>query len=222
MTVTPAELKLPFETRVPGSPDPVKVECTVSLELKFDPDWKEIGEWIAEKAADEAAIDAGVSLGFVAAGALTIFSALYLIATSDEVSKKTDEEWHFLQDFSAGYQQAMQGKLGRNDRPPSDTASGGTQGMARAFEFIDGQAKAPEPALLRQAAARDFYREAADQVWEPVRTRAIQDYWDEHWFQRTLYGETPEENRYFREFLHVFDAMLENFLGHSFPGSRSG
>lgn len=177
-----------------------KLELKGNVELSFEPDWARIGSWLLEQLATEAAVEGAILFGFLAAGASVVALYVYTIMTAGEIAERVDAAAAALRGATRAYEALMTG----GESPGGAGADIG----AREAEKALAQAKVPLPSVYEENKKKDLSQEAYNVLAPQVRKAAIDDYWEEHWFERWVAGPEGHGSGGFRTFKRVLDAAI--------------
>jgi Domain of unknown function (DUF4157) len=156
-----------------------QLKASPTVAVSIAPNKEKIAEWLLEKLGEEAAADVALAASLIAGGVLTIGTAIYQIATSDEIPNRMDAAVGKCKKYCHGWVAGAQGISG-----------GSAAGHAAGAKWLeDMKAKFP-PAIVKQKVAEsDLYHTAWNIAWPQIKEGAIAAYWKEHWLEHKIYGD---------------------------------
>lgn len=162
-----------------------KYEIKPMLEFKFEPNYEEIGKWLAQRFGQQAAAELGLAGGIVIAGVATIAAGIVTASLGSEVRERVELAIKYTNEFCDAYQMAVR---------EAKSGGGGSQwaaaGSAAGMKVIDqAKDKVPPEALKEEAQKRDLRGEAFNIAFPQIREALLQNYRDEHYIEWAVYGE---------------------------------
>ncbi|MEQ8973194.1 MAG: DUF4157 domain-containing protein [Coleofasciculus sp. C1-SOL-03] len=198
---TSAEFQLAAFQHTTSDGNTYKVEAKPKLEFEFEPNPVYIGKWVARNLGKVIATQVGLTSSIIAAGVLTIGFGLYQIATSGEITERTEFAVKKCKNYCKSAQNVIQGK-------EPITEAGGPEGAAAARKILAGlNQKFPPELVTAEAKKLPIYTNAWGVAWPLIKQKAIADYWDDHKFEHFVYGDKGAGNGGFRTFKRVLDAV---------------
>ncbi len=162
-----------------------KYEIKPILEFKFEPNYEEIGKWLAQRFGTQAAAELGVAGGIVLAGVATIAAAVVTASLGSEVRERVELSIKYTNEFCDAYQMAV-----REAKSGGGTSQWAAAGSAAGMKLIEqAKDKVPPEALKEEAQKRDLRSEAFAIAFPQIREALLQNYREEHYVEWWVYGE---------------------------------
>lgn len=162
-----------------------KYEIKPILEFKFEPNYEEIGKWLAQRFGTQAAAELGLAGGIVLAGVATIAAAVVTASLGSEVRERVELSIKYTNEFCDAYQMAV-----REAKSGGGTSQWAAAGSAAGMKLIEqAKDKVPPEALKEEAQKRDLRSEAFGIAFPQIREALLQNYREEHYVEWWVYGE---------------------------------
>ncbi len=162
-----------------------KYEIKPILEFKFEPNYEEIGKWLAQRFGTQAAAELGLAGGIVLAGVATIAAAVVTASLGSEVRERVELSIKYTNEFCDAYQMAV-----REAKSGGGTSQWAAAGSAAGMKLVEqAKDKVPPEALKEEAQKRDLRSEAFGIAFPQIREALLQNYRDEHYIEWAVYGE---------------------------------
>jgi hypothetical protein len=181
-----------------------QVAATGSFGLDIKPDYIGIGRWALQQLTTLIASDVALMGSVIGGGVATIAMGVWEIATSGEVTERTERAASAAGSYVTGFLDGTGAPhVGRAKKDGNGYGAGLAAGKAWLAEM---SAKYP-PGMVKEIVARkagEIRTTAWNQVWPGVERRAWDEYWEEHGiFDRTFrgYGEGGPNYNNFRRVL---------------------
>jgi hypothetical protein len=194
-----ASVSIPsFKTTLPDGRE-FQLRYVPSVEAVFAPDTVKVAQWVGQQIAAVVTAEAAIGASILAGGLATIGFGLYQIATAGEIPARTEAAIGKCRSYAKGFVAAAKGQ-------PIPKSPGGAEGAAAGNQWIAGlRTRLPEAAIAEVLDGPDLYQMAWGQAWPQIKSKAISEYWEHHWFEKMVYGDDGAGNGGFRTFKRVLD-----------------
>lgn len=181
-----------------------QIAATGSFALDLKPDYLGIGRWALQQLATLITSDVALVGGVVGGGVATIAMGLWEIASSGEVTERTERAASAAGSYVTGF---LDGTGAPYAKRAKKDAGAHAQGVAAGKAWLAQMTEKYPPGMVQEIIGRkavEIRTTAWNQVWPGIEQRAWDEYWEAHGtFDRTFrgYGEGGPNYNNFRRVL---------------------
>jgi Domain of unknown function (DUF4157) len=178
-----------------------RLRARPKLKFEFRPDPVKIGQWVVDRMATVVATEVGLASAIIGAGVMTISAGLYQIATSGEITDRTEFAVQKCKNYCQSFINVLRGE------PPID-APGGAEGANAGSQYLSQLTQKYPPEIVKEEAKKqELYGTTWKDAWPKIKEQAIKDYWNNHGFEAFVTGGEGFGNGGFKTFKRVLDSV---------------
>ena len=197
---------VPFKGETRGPDGRIhKYEIKPVLEFKFEPNYAEIGRWLAQRYGQMAAGELALAAGFVLGGFATIAAGIVTAGLGEEVYGRVEQAIRNTNEFCSAYEATI-----RSGQTSGGSSQWATAGSTAGMRFLE-QSRSRVPVEAMQAAAQrhGIRGEAFALAFPQVREAMLKNYREQHYVEWWFYGEDGPGYKVLRSLL--YDPARLNF-----------
>jgi hypothetical protein len=164
---TSAEMKLLEIQHIAVDGKTYNIRAKPKIKFEFRPNPKEIGKWVIDRMATLVATEVGLASSVIGLGVLTIGAGLYQIATSGEITERTEFAVQKCKNYCLSFTNVLRGEAPIDDPGGAEGAIAGNQYLAELTQ------RYPQEMVKEEAGKQELYRTAWKEAWPKIKEQAI-------------------------------------------------
>lgn len=178
------KVKIPLIKDLPINDGQGVLSVEEEISISFTPNYKRIAQWISTRFAAAAAAEAIFVGGSVAVVVGSLVGLCITLADAKELGQIPDRVGHQIIAYAKGYNDAMHNQSNGIGWYYTEGLMDGSKQLTQALE----SGKAPPSVIMEEAAKKDYFWEAATTISQALKSAALQEWEETHWFDMNIDG----------------------------------